>query len=158
MKPGAGLTTLVVGCVLLLLAASVVMLYAENEKAEPDKKDAKPPEKAPEEATKKPEGPRSPGGVVAIPRAPVLKENTRLVDVEGLILDMKDDLKVSVVSRAAFQPKDGLGYFILLENELLEKTLTQTAHGERPVRVRGTVTRFRGRNYLQLDWAAVKRE
>ena len=26
------------------------------------------------------------------------------------------------------------------------------------VRVRGTITVFRGRNYLQLDWAAVKRE
>ena len=158
MKPGAGLTTVVVGCVLLLLGAGVVALYAENAKTEPDKKDAKAPEEAAKDAPKKPVEPRSPGGTVPIPRAPVLKENTRLVDVEGLVLDMKDDLKVSLVHRAAFQPKDGLGYFILLENELLEKTLAQTAHGERPVRVRGTITVFRGRNYLQLDWAAVKRE
>ena len=102
--------------------------------------------------------PRSPGGTVPLPRAPLLKENSRLVDVEGLILDMKDDLKTSPVHRAVFQPKDGLGYFILLENELLGKTLPETAHGERPVRVRGTITLFQGKNYLLLDWAAVKRE
>ena len=102
--------------------------------------------------------PKSPGGTVPLPRAPLLKENSRLIDVEGLILDMKDDLKASPVSRAVFQPKDGLGYLILLENTLLEKTLSETAHGERPVRVRGTVTLCRGKNYLLLDWAAVKRK
>ena len=94
---------------------------------------------------------------VPLPRAPLLKENSRLIDVEGLILDMKDDLKKGSVHRAVFQPKDGLGYFILLENELLEKTLAQTSHGERPVKVRGTITTFRKGNYLLLDWAAVKR-
>ena len=71
---------------------------------------------------------------------------------------MKDDLKASPVHRWVFQPKDGLGYLILLENSLLEKTLTETAHGERPVRVRGTITLCQGKNYLLLDWAAVKRE
>jgi len=50
------------------------------------------------------------------PRASLLKENSRLIDVEGLILDMKDDLKASPVHRWVFQPKDGLGYLILLEN------------------------------------------
>ncbi len=95
---------------------------------------------------------------VPLPRAPLLKEDSRLIDVEGLILDMKDDLKKGKVHRAVFQPKDGLGYFILLENELLEKTLAQTSHGERPVKVRGTITTFKKRNYLLLDWAAIKRK
>lgn len=104
------------------------------------------------------ETPKSPGGTVSLPRAPLLKENSRLIDVEGLVLDMKDDLKTSPVHRWVFQPRDGLGYFTLLENTLLEKTLAETAHGERPVRVRGTITLCRGKNYLLLDWAAVKRE
>lgn len=95
---------------------------------------------------------------VPLPRAPLLKEDSRLIDVEGLVLDMKDDLKKGKVHRAVFQPKDGLGYFILLENELLEKTLALTSHGERPVKVRGTITTFKKQNYLLLDWAAVKRK
>jgi hypothetical protein len=95
---------------------------------------------------------------VPVPRAPLLKENSRLIDVEGVILDMKDDLKTSAVHRAIFQPRDQAGYLILLENALLEKTLQETAHGERPVKVRGTVTVFQAKNYLLLDWAAVKRE
>lgn len=125
----------------VMLAAGVLMLHAAEEKAE-DRADE----------------PMSPGGTVPVPRASLLKENSRLIDVEGLILDMRDDLKISPVHRAVFQPRDGLGYFILLENLLLEKTLKQTAHGERPVRVRGTITVFRGKNYLLLDWAAVKGE
>ena len=125
--------------VVVLLAASAFVLYAAGE-------------------DEKPKGPRSPGGTIPLPRAPLLKENSRLIDVEGLIVDLKDDLKASPVNRAVFQPTDGLGYFILLENTLLEKTLRETAHGERPVRVRGTITLFQGKNYLMLDWAAVKRE
>jgi len=129
-------TFLVAGMV--LLAGGVLALYAATAEEE--------------------ETPRSPGGTVPLPRAPLLRENSRLIDVEGLVLDMKDDLKISSVHRWVFQPRDGLGYFILLENTLLEKTLVETAHGERPVRVRGTVTLCRGKNYLLLDWAAVKRE
>jgi hypothetical protein len=127
-----------------LLTACVLALYAVAAEGQGDRGDRNQP--------------RSPGGTVPVPRAPLLKENSRLIDVEGLILDMKDDLKASPVHRWVFQPKDGLGYLILLENSLLEKTLTETAHGERPVRVRGTITLCQGKNYLLLDWAAVKRE
>ena len=126
---------------LLLVFAVVLCAAGEGEKPKP----------------KAPKGPMSPGGTVPLPRARLLKENSRLIDAEGLILDMKDDLRTSPVHRWVFQPKDGLGYLILLENLLLEKTLKETAHGERPVRVRGTVTQFRRKNYLMLDWAAVKR-
>ncbi len=129
--------------------------------AEPAPETPKEPAAEPEKETPKPElgEPRkSPGGTVPLPRAPLLKENTRLIDIEGLIVDLKDDLKASPVPRAVFQPKDGLGYFILLENSLLQKVLGETAHGERPVRVRGTITLFGGRNYLLLDYAAVKQE
>jgi len=137
--PGAGrVRTIFLVAVMLLLAGGVLALYAATAEDE--------------------ETPKSPGGTVPLPRAPLLKENSRLIDVEGLILDMKDDLKVSPVHRWAFQPKDGLGYLILLENTLLEKTLAETAHGERPIRVRGTITLCRGKNYLLLDWAAIKRE
>lgn len=109
-------------------------------------------------AQDEPKMPAPPPDKVPMPAAPLLKENSRLIDVEGLIVDLKDDLHASPVPRAVFQPKDGLGYFILLENMLLEKTLKETAHGERAVRVRGTITQFRKKNYLMLDWAAVKRD
>lgn len=128
---------------MVLSAASLVVLNAAAEEPVPENEE---------------ETPRSPGGTVPLPRAPLLRENSRLIDVEGLILDMKDDLRAGPVHRAVFQPKDGLGYFILLENTLLQKTLAETAHGERPVRVRGTITLFQGKNYLLLDWAAVKQE
>ena len=139
MKPHAGrVPTIFVALLMVLLAGGVVALYAATvEEDQP---------------------PRSPGGTVPLPKAPLLKENSRLIDHEGIILDMKDDLKVGPAHRWVFQPKDGLGYLILLENSLLEKTLAETAHGERPVRVRGTITVFQGKNYLLLDWAAVKRE
>ena len=145
-------TTLAAGVVLL---TCVFAACAADEAAEEG--DAKPAADA-DRPRVAPDAPVSPGGVVPLPRAPLLKENSRLIDVEGLILDMRDDLKVSPVHRAVFQPKDGLGYFVLLENALLEKTLRQTAHGERAVRVRGTVTLCSGKNYLLLDWAAVKQE
>jgi hypothetical protein len=109
-------------------------------------------------AQDEPAKPAPPPDKVPMPAAPLLKENSRLIDVEGLILDLKDDLKIGEVNRPVFQPKDGLGYLILLENTLLEKVIGETAHGERPVKVRGTVTLFREKNYLLLDAAAVKRE
>ncbi|HUW57455.1 MAG TPA: hypothetical protein VMZ92_12530 [Planctomycetota bacterium] len=133
---------------LVLLMTGVLVLHAAGEGEKPQEP-AKP---------ETPKGPVSPGGTVPLPQAPLLKENSRLIDVEGLIVDLKDDLHASPVPRAVFQPKDGLGYFILLENMLLEKTLKETAHGERAVRVRGTITQFRKKNYLMLDWAAVKRD
>ena len=165
-----------------LLFVVALALYAQDEPAAqppaetPKETPAEPPKETPEETPKETpketpeeppketpkvepaETPRSPGGTLPLPRAALLKENTRLIDVEGLVLDLKDDLKASPVSRAVFQPKDGLGYFILLENALLEKVLAETSHGERPVKVRGTITIFRRKNYLQLDYAAVKQE
>ena len=142
----------------LLAGAGTLMLFAQDEPK--NETPTETPKETPKETPTEPPGetPRSPGGTIPLPRAALLRENTRLIDVEGLILDLKDDLKTSPVSRAVFQPKDGLGYFILLENALLEKTLAETAHGERPVKVRGTISLFRGKNYLQLDYAAVKQE
>lgn len=157
----------------LMLAGLVLVValavYAQEEPATPppadQPKEEAPKEEAPKEAAPKekpaPElgpAPKSPGGSIVLPRKALLKENTRLIDVEGLVLDLKVDLNASPVSRAIFQPRDGSGYFILLENALLEKTLAETAHGERPVKVRGTVSIFRGKNYLMLDYAAVKQE
>jgi len=135
----------------ILLVACAFALYAQDDAAKARTEET-------ERGAEKTRPPMSPGGTVPLPRAPLLKEDTRLIDVEGLILDMKDDLKASPVHRAVFQPKDGLGYFVLLENSVLEKALVETSHGERPVRVRGTVTLCVGRNYLLLDWAAVKRD
>ena len=170
MKPLRTLALLSAGLLFLVALA----IYAQDEPAEkapvetPKETPAEPPKETPKETPEETpketpkeepgETPRSPGGTLPLPRAALLKENTRLIDVEGLVLDLKDDLKASPVSRAVFQPKDGLGYFILLENALLEKVLSQTAHGERPVKVRGTVTLFRRKNYLLLDYAAVKQE
>ena len=87
----------VIAGIMVLLLSGALALYAQDDEAKaPPKVEARP-------------GPRSPGGAVPLPRAPLLRENTRLVDVEGLILDMQTDLKVSLVHRAVFQPKDGLG-------------------------------------------------
>jgi hypothetical protein len=140
-------------CVFLAFAsiAALIALLPVIAPAGAEDKDAKNGKNEKSDAT-------SPGGAVELPKAPLLKENTRLVDVEGLVLDLVDDLKVGSVHRAVFQPRDGLGYYILLENNMLEKLLRQTAHGERPVKIRGTITVFRAQNYLLLDWAAVAGE
>ncbi len=95
-----------------------------------------------------------------IPRtdAVLLRENTRLIDRTGRILCLRDDLDTGNVVRSVFQPKGDLGYFILLENKYLEKIETHTRHGERDVKVSGTVTEYRGQNFLLLTRVFVRRK
>ena len=87
----------------------------------------------------------------------LLRENTRLIDRTGRILCLRDDLGIGNVQRSVFQPKGELGYFILLENAFLEKLEAQTRHGERDVKISGTVTEYRGTNYLLLTRVFVRR-
>ncbi len=88
----------------------------------------------------------------------LLRENTRLIDRTGRILCLKDDLGIGNVHRSVFQPMGELGYFILLENSFLEKVEAQTRHGERDVKISGTVTEYRGRNYLLLTRVFVRHD
>lgn len=90
-------------------------------------------------------------------KAVLLRENTRLIDRTGRILCLRDDLNVGNVARSVFQPRGELGYFILLENKYLETLEAQTRHGERDVKVSGTVTEYRGKNYLLLTRVFVRR-
>lgn len=105
---------------------------------------AKPPQNAVQ-----PEGPKAETGL--------LRENTRLIDREGRILCLKCDLNTGTVHRSVFQPRDGQGYLVLLENKYLEKVEDETRHGERDVMVSGTVTEYRGQNFLLLTRVFVRR-
>jgi len=106
-----------------------------------------------------PAEPAAPDAKPAPDKAPVLlKENTRLIDRTGRILCLRDDLGVGTVPRSVFQPNGELGYFILLENAELQKLEDQTRHGEREVRISGTVTEYRGQNFLLLTRVFVRRD
>ena len=90
--------------------------------------------------------------------APLIRENTRLIDRTGVILCLRDDLGIGNVPRSVFRLKGDLGYFILMENTFLEKVEDQTRHGEREVRISGTVTEYRGQNYLLLTRVFLRRD
>jgi len=91
-------------------------------------------------------------------RAGLLREDSRLINIKGKIMDLKTDLKKSVYSRSAFVPKNGPGYFILLENRNLEEIEEITRHGEKEILVSGTVTVYNGRNYLLLTRYYVRKD
>ena len=134
----------VVLAVLVLVVAGLSGLLWAQASAQPESDKPAAPEAA------KPEQPRI-GDVL-------LRENTRLIDRTGRILCLRDDLGIGNVARSVFQPKGELGHFILLENGFLEKLEAQTRHGERDVKISGTVTEYRGRNYLLLTRVFVRRD
>lgn len=105
-----------------------------------------------------PANPEAPAKTPEPAPPPLLHENTRLIDRTGRILTLSDDLGVGAVPRSVFQPNGELGYFILLENKYLEKIENQTRHGERDVKVSGTVTEYRGQNFLLLTRVFVRRD
>ena len=80
----------------------------------------------------------------------LLREDSRLINIKGKIMNLKADLRTSEYSRSAFVPKNGPGYFILLENRNLEEIEEITSHGEKEVIVSGTVTVYKGMNYLLI--------
>ena len=90
------------------------------------------------------------------PVGPLLKpaflypEPHRLIDRVGKVVDLKTDLGVGRESRSVFVPRTGEGYFVLLENAALGELEEHTRHGEKLVKVSGTVTVYDGRNYLLL--------
>ena len=89
--------------------------------------------------------------------APLLKpiavypEKARVVEEVGKVVALATDLGVGDEDRSVFVPQTGTGYFILLENALLEDLQKYTRHGEELVKVSGTVTLYQGRNYLLLS-------
>jgi hypothetical protein len=86
----------------------------------------------------------------------LLREDARFINVKGRIMDVRHDLKQSDHSRSAFVPKNYPGFFPLLENRKLEEIEEITRHGEKEVIVSGTVTVYRGKNYLLLTRFSVK--
>lgn len=89
--------------------------------------------------------------------APLLKpmtvypEKARVIEEVGKVVALKADLGVGEEDRSVFVPVTGTGYFVLLENALLEDLEKYTRHGEALVKVSGTVTQYQGRNYLLLS-------
>jgi hypothetical protein len=78
-------------------------------------------------------------------------ERAVIIEQVGKVVALKTDLGVGEEDRAVFVPVTGTGYFILLENALLEDLQKYTRHGEELVKVSGTVTLYQGRNYLLLS-------
>lgn len=89
--------------------------------------------------------------------APLLKpmtlypEKSVVIEEVGKVVALKTDLGVGEVDRPVFVPQAGTGYFVLLENALLEDLEKYTRHGEELVKVSGTVTLYQGRDYLLLS-------
>jgi len=84
----------------------------------------------------------------------VYPERYRVVEWVGKVVDLATDLGVGQEHRSVFIPQTGQGYFILLENVVLEQLEKHTRHGEQLVKLSGTVTAYDGRNYLLLSrWA-----
>ncbi len=108
-----------------------------------------------------PEEPSAPTPApTAEPVGPLLKpallypESHRLIDRVGRVVDLKTDLGVGRENRSVFVPQTGEGYFVLLENAALGELEEYTRHGEKLVKVSGTVTVYDGRNYFLLTrWA-----
>ncbi|MHB8972428.1 MAG: hypothetical protein ACYC3X_20910 [Pirellulaceae bacterium] len=83
-------------------------------------------------------------------------EPTRQVR-EGSVL--KDELGTFQIlgDRVVFSPVDGRTPFPMLENLALERVWRMLEEvGNRQWRINGTVTEFRGRNFLMLDRAVVR--
>jgi len=78
-------------------------------------------------------------------------EGRRVIDWVGKVVDLETDLGVGGEHRSVFVPQTGQGYFILLENAALEELEKHTRHGEKLVKVSGTVSLYQGRNYLLLS-------
>lgn len=108
------------------------------------------------EAKPPPEPPRAGGpalGALLKPAA-LYPEKYRVIEWLGKVVDLKADLGVGQEHRSVFIPQTGEGYFVLLENAALEDLEKYTRHGEKVVKVTGTVTLYEGRNHLLLDrWA-----
>ena len=84
----------------------------------------------------------------------LFEDSTRLIDRAGIVVNYEVDILGAARPlpwhRSAFLTSADKYVFILLENAELEKLEDFTRRGETEVRVTGTVTRYRNRNYLFL--------
>ncbi len=80
------------------------------------------------------------------------REATRLIDRRGRIvsyqLDVLDEPTATALDRTAFVSVDDDHMFVLLENEKLQELESVTRRGEKVVRIWGTLTVYRGKNFL----------
>ena len=84
------------------------------------------------------------------PGQEVLPEDMRFIDRAGIIFSLKADLKRQEEHRSIFVPKAGGKALVILENQNLERLEKVAAHGEREVAISGTITVYRGRNYILI--------
>ena len=136
----------------VLFSFAGVIILSGEEKPAPEGAIIAPGDKVASEGEKK----TPPAEEKETKKVNLLREDTRLVNVKGKIMDLKYDLDKSDRSRSAFVPKNSPGYFILLENRNLEKIEEITKRGEKEVLVSGTVTVYKGKNYLLLTRTSVK--
>jgi len=148
------------------LLAAVVVSLALHAAATPAKEPA--PERT-DEATKPPAPEPAPAPAATSPApepepAPrqgpkrfVFPEGTRLVDRVGRIVSYEMDVlgapKPKAWHRSAFVTSADDHVFILLENQELHRLEDATRRGEIEVRLSGTITRYRDRNYLLITRA-----
>ena len=83
----------------------------------------------------------------------LLPEESRLIDRVGRLFTSKD-LGMEGPERLVFVLKAGGEKFTVLENLNLERLETAGRHGEREVTISGTITVYRGKNYLLLTRVA----
>lgn len=95
-------------------------------------------------------------------KADVLRENTRLLDRRGRIvnyqLDVLGEPTATKHDRTAFVSIDDNQVFILLENHKLEALERLTRRGEKVIKVSGTLKTYRGKNYLMITRYHVRDE
>jgi len=92
----------------------------------------------------------------------IYPEATRLIDRKGRVviyeMDVLGEQTYKPWFRSAFVGDTDKDVFILLENRILEKLEKVAGRGRLPVEVTGTLSEYKGRNYLLLSRASVAPE
>jgi len=83
-------------------------------------------------------------------------ENARLIDRLGRIYCLYEELGVYKEHRWAFKPQGEERYYVVLENKSLEELEKVSGDGRLEVRISGTLTLYRGVNYLLVTRVSPK--
>ena len=83
-------------------------------------------------------------------------ENARFIDRLGRLFCLYEELGVYKEHRFAFKPRAEERYFVVLENKKCEELEKLSQDGRLEVRVSGTLTLYRGVNYLLVTRVSPK--
>ena len=83
-------------------------------------------------------------------------ENARFIDRLGRLFCLYEELGVYKEHRLAFKPRAEDTYFVVLENKKCEELEKLSQDGRLEVRVSGTLTLYRGVNYLLVTRVSPK--